>query len=194
MLICGIDEAGRGPLAGPVVAAAVVFEKGFRIENVKDSKVLSESEREKLFFKIIDNCIEYCITEIDNNVIDRINILQATMKAMHDSMICLKNKPDKYFIDGNYFKFPENKHLEYDYETVIHGDAKIFEISCASVLAKVTRDNIMKGYHIRYPDYNFKNHKGYATPEHYRNIKSFGLTKIHRKSFLKNVLTNTEIF
>lgn len=188
MLICGIDEAGRGPLAGPVVAAAVVFEKGFTIENVNDSKVLKESEREKLYFRIIDNCVEYKIIEIDNSEIDRINILQATMKAMFLTLKDLQNKPDKFLIDGNYFKLPGNKQSELNYETVVHGDAKIFEISCASILSKVTRDNIMRGYHIRFPEYNFQKHKGYATPEHYRNIEKFGITDIHRKSFLKKVL------
>ena len=193
MLICGIDEAGRGPLAGPVVAAAVVFEKGFAIENVNDSKVLKESEREKLYFRIIDNCIEYKIIEIDNNEIDRINILQATMKAMFFTLNNLQTKPDKYLIDGNYFKLPGNKQLELNFETIVHGDAKIFEISCASILAKVTRDNIMRGYHIRFPEYNFGKHKGYATPEHYKNIEKFGITEIHRKSFLKNVLTKEKV-
>lgn len=193
MLICGIDEAGRGPLAGPVVAAAVVFEKGFAIENVNDSKVLKESEREKLYFRIIDNCIEYKIVEIDNTKIDRINILQATMKAMFFTLNNLQTKPDKYLIDGNYFKLPGNKQSELNFETVVHGDAKIFEISCASILAKVTRDNIMRGYHIRFPGYNFGKHKGYATPEHYRNIEKFGITEIHRKSFLKKVLEKENV-
>lgn len=194
MLICGIDEAGRGPLAGPVVAAAVVFEKGFIIDGVNDSKVLKESERERLFYRITDNCLDYRISVIDNNEIDNTNILIATMKAMHMSIAHLSLRPDKYFIDGNYFKLPDNYERDLDFETVIDGDAKVFEISCASVLAKVTRDNLMRGYHIRYPEYNFYRHKGYATKEHYEMIKLHGLCEIHRKSFLKKIISELKHF
>ncbi|MBK7157390.1 MAG: ribonuclease HII [Ignavibacteria bacterium] len=189
MIICGIDEAGRGPLAGPVVAAAVVFENDFRIEEVNDSKVLKESERERLFFKIIDNCLDYRISLINNIEIDNTNILRATMKAMHLAIAHLNLRPDKYLIDGNYFKLPDNYEKDLDYETIVGGDAKVFEISCASILAKVTRDNIMRGYHIRYPEYNFHKHKGYPTKEHYALIKLHGLCEIHRKSFLKNIIS-----
>ena len=189
MLICGIDEAGRGPLAGPVVAAAVVFEKGFIIEEVNDSKALNESERDRLFFRIINNCLDYRICITDNIEIDNTNILKATMKSMHSAIAHLSLKPDKYFIDGNYFKLPDNYEKDLDYETVIDGDAKVFEISCASILAKVTRDNIMRGYHIRFPEYNFHKHKGYATKEHYAMIRFHGLCEIHRKSFLKNIIS-----
>jgi len=188
MLICGIDEAGRGPLAGPVVAASVVFEQGFKIDGVNDSKLLTGFQRENLFLKIIDNCIEYKISLIDNNEIDEINILKATMKAMYTTIFNIKSKPHKYFIDGNYFKLENNYQEKINYETVIHGDAIIFEISCASILAKVTRDNLMRGYHIRFPEYNFKKHKGYATKEHYKNIEEYGLCEIHRRSFLKKIL------
>ncbi len=189
MLICGIDEAGRGPLAGPVVASAVIFEEGFKIKNVNDSKALSESERERLYFKITDQCIEYHIVEIDHIEIDEINILRATMKAMFYALKKLKVKPDKFLIDGNYFKLPNNHQNKLNYETIIEGDAKIFQISCASILAKVTRDNIMRGYHIRYPEYNFHKHKGYSTPEHFQKIKENGLCEIHRRSFcIKNHL------
>ena len=190
MIICGIDEAGRGPLAGPVVAAAVVFENDFRIEEVNDSKVLKESERERLFFKIIDNCLDYRISLINNIEIDNTNILRATMKAMHLAIAHLSLRPDKYFIDGNYFKLPDNYEKDLDYETVVGGDVKIFEISCASILAKVTRDNIMRGYHIRFPEYNFHKHKGYATKEHYSMIRLHGLCEIHRKNFLKTFFLN----
>lgn len=189
MIICGIDEAGRGPLAGPVVAAAVVFENDFRIEEVNDSKVLKESERERLFFKIIDNCLDYRISLINNIEIDNTNILRATMKAMHLAIAHLSLRPDKYLIDGNYFKLPDNYEKDLDYETIVGGDAKVFEISCASILAKVTRDNIMRGYHIRFPEYNFHKHKGYATKEHYAMIRLHGLCEIHRKSFLKNIIS-----
>lgn len=194
MLICGIDEAGRGPLAGPVVAAAVVFENGFRIEEVNDSKVLKESERERLFYRIINNCLAYRITVIDNNEIDNTDILRATMKAMHSSIMHLRLKPDKYFIDGNYFRLPGNYEKDMNYETVIDGDSIIFEISCASILAKVTRDKMMLGYHIRFPEYNFHRHKGYATKEHYEMIRLNGLCCIHRKSFLKNINSGLNLF
>jgi len=194
MLICGIDEAGRGPLAGPVVAAVVVFEEGFFIKNAKDSKVLAEHERECLYHQITDKCIEYKIVEIDHYEIDEINILKATMKAMYSALINLSVKPDKFLIDGNYFKLPDNYHLQLDHKTVIEGDAKVFEISCASILAKVTRDNIMRGYHLRYPEYNFHKHKGYATPEHYSKIKLNGICEIHRRSFLKKFYENFSLF
>lgn len=187
MLICGIDEAGRGPLAGPVVAAAVIFEEGFIIDKVKDSKILKEYERENLFIRITDKCLEYAVTEICHSEIDQINILKATMKAMHLAISKLKHKPDKYLIDGNYFRLEGNYQNEINYETVIDGDAKIFEISSASILAKVTRDNIMKGYHLRYPEYEFHRHKGYSTAAHIQKIRQAGLCDIHRRSFCKKI-------
>jgi ribonuclease HII len=194
MLICGIDEAGRGPLAGPVVAAAVIFEEGYRIKNVNDSKLLAEYERECMFVKITDLCLDYVIITIDNIEIDEINILRATMKAMHKALKSLKIKPDKFLIDGNYFRLPDNYQLELNYETVIEGDSKIFQISAASILAKVTRDNIMRGYHLRYPEYNFHKHKGYATPEHSEKINEFGLCEIHRKSFCRRFFGTYNMF
>lgn len=193
MLICGIDEAGRGPLAGPVVAAAVVFQNDFMIDEVKDSKILSPFERESLFFRIIDKCSCYSISIADNNLIDSINILKATMYAMHECIKKLSLIPEIYLIDGNYFKLNDEEHLKLNHKTVIKGDSKIFQISCASILAKVTRDNIMKGYHLRFPQYNFDRHKGYATAEHYKMINKYGLCEIHRKSFLKNYISNGEI-
>lgn len=194
MLICGIDEAGRGPLAGPVVAAAVIFEDGFKIKNVNDSKLLSEFERENQFVKIVDKCLEYRIIEIDNTVIDEINILKATMQAMCSALQGLRIKPDKYLIDGNYFKLPDNYQTELDYETIIEGDSKVFEISAASILAKVTRDNIMRGYHLRFPEYDFYRHKGYATPGHNQKIKQYGLCGIHRRSFCRKYFGTYNMF
>jgi len=191
MLICGIDEAGRGPLAGPVVAAAVVFEDNFFIERARDSKVLDEYERESLFSVIANACVEYSISEISNSVIDEINILQATMLAMQESITKLTVKPDLYLIDGNYFRLKNNEHNNLNFKTIIKGDASDSRISCASILAKVTRDNIMKGYHLRFPEYEFHKHKGYATNSHYDKIKSFGMCDIHRKSFLRK-LSNTK--
>lgn len=190
MLICGIDEAGRGPLAGPVVAAAVIFEDDFIIEKVNDSKVLSEQERDKLFYRILDKCLAYGIGIVNNEEIDRINILQATMKAMSESINKLNKAPDIYLIDGNYFKLKNNYQEKINYRTVIKGDSSVFQISCASIVAKVTRDNIMKGYHLKYPEYEFHKHKGYATSEHYSRIMKFGISDIHRRSFLKNFPVN----
>ncbi len=194
MIICGIDEAGRGPLAGPVVAAAVVFEAGYKIKNVNDSKQLSEFERECHFVKIVDKCIDYRIIEIDHIEIDEINILRATMKAMHNALRSLKIIPDVYLIDGNYFKLPGSYELELNYKTIINGDAKIFEIAAASILAKVTRDNIMRGYHLRYHEYNFHKHKGYSTPEHFIKLRQHGMCEIHRKSFCRRVFGTINMF
>jgi ribonuclease HII len=193
MIICGIDEAGRGPLAGPVVAAGVVFEKKTRIHYVKDSKKLCEEERELLFGKIKNRCLEFKISIIDHQTIDNVNILQATMLAFENIITGLTIKPDIYLIDGNYFKCASNLHQEINFKTIIDGDDKIFQISCASILAKVTRDRIMKNYHLLYPDYNFESHKGYATPEHIKNIKKFGLCSLHRRSFCSNLINSDEL-
>lgn len=183
MIICGIDEAGRGPLAGPVVAAAVVFEDRFSIDGVKDSKVLKEIDRESFYLKITETCIDYKVIEIDNFEIDEINILKATMKAMYLAISNLKVKPDRYLIDGNYFKLPDNYQTNLNYEIIVKGDSKVFAISAASVLAKVTRDKIMKVNHLKYPEYEFGRHKGYATKIHDERIRQFGLCEIHRRSF-----------
>jgi ribonuclease HII len=191
MLICGIDEAGRGPLAGPVVAAAVIFEDDFVIEGVKDSKVLSENEREDFYLKISEMCIDYKVIEIGNNEIDEINILRATMKAMYHALKSLNVKPDKYLIDGNYFKLPDSYQMEINYETIIKGDSKVFAISAASVLAKVTRDRIMVENNLKYPGYEFGRHKGYATKLHDERIRQFGLCEIHRQSFCRKYLTGS---
>ena len=191
MLICGIDEAGRGPLAGPVVVAAVVFEEGNGIELVRDSKKLKASLREELYEKIIDECEDYKIEIVDNDVIDELNILKATMLGMERCLDSLKIKNEKVIIDGNYFKLNNSRHDDYDFETVVKGDDKVFEISCASILAKVTRDKLMREHDKEYPLYNFKQHKGYATKEHISNIKKYGLCDLHRKTFCKRILEYT---
>ncbi|HMQ67387.1 MAG TPA: ribonuclease HII [Ignavibacteria bacterium] len=188
MLICGIDEAGRGPLAGPVVAAAVVFEDNFIMEGVKDSKVLTEFQRDEYFLKITEMCLDYKVIEISNVEIDEINILQATMKAMYLALKSLNVKPEKYLIDGNYFKLPGKYQTEINYETIVKGDSKVFAISAASVLAKVTRDRIMKENHLKFPGYEFGRHKGYATKLHDERIKQLGLCEIHRRSFCSKYL------
>jgi ribonuclease HII len=189
MLICGIDEAGRGPLAGPVVVAAVIISNDNKILGIKDSKKLTENKREYLYNLIAQNAIEFVIEIIDNNVIDQINILRSTMLGMEKCIKSLKKTPKKFIIDGNYFKLRDDYQKNIRYETIIKGDDKYYEISCASILAKVTRDRIMKEYHIMYPQYGFNTNKGYGTKSHINSIRKFGLSPIHRKTFVKNILT-----
>ena len=193
MLICGIDEAGRGPLAGPVVAAAVIISKENMIQGIKDSKKLTENLRELFYELITQNAIEYVIRTIDNCIIDQINILRSTMLAMEESIKGLKKKPDKYIIDGNYFRLRGDFQKHINYETLIKGDEKYYEISCASILAKVTRDRLMEEYHIKYPQYGFDTNKGYGTKYHIDSIRKYGLCPIHRKTFVKNILTETNV-
>jgi len=188
MLICGIDEAGRGPLAGPVVAAAVVFKSNKIITGVRDSKKIKRKTREILYKEIVQSSVEYKISVIDNHIIDKINILKATMLAMENCLLNLSNKPSKIFVDGNYFKFENDRHLNYNFEKVIKGDEKIFVISAASIIAKVERDRIMRELNKLYPHYNFENNNGYPTREHINQIKKYGLTPIHRISFCKKYL------
>jgi ribonuclease HII len=186
--ICGIDEAGRGPLAGPVVVASVIFKENNTIDGVRDSKKLSEKHRELLYEEIIKNCIDFKIETIDNKTIDKINILNATMLGMEKCLTKLININFKLFIDGNYFKLRNGIHKKYDFETVIGGDDKIFEISCASILAKVTRDRLMVEFDKAYPKYNFAKHKGYGTKMHIEKIREFGLCEIHRETFCRKFL------
>jgi ribonuclease HII len=170
MLICGIDEAGRGPLAGPVVVAGFINTNSYFNEFITDSKKISEPDREILFEEIVSGG-EFVIKRIDHDVIDEINILAATMQGMGLIAFELIHKCEKFLIDGKYFKLKEGKEKELNYETIVEGDAKVFEISCASILAKVTRDRIMREYCKEYPNYNFSKHKGYATKEHIENIR-----------------------
>ncbi len=188
MLICGIDEAGRGPLAGPVVVAGFINTNNYFNEFITDSKKVSEPDREILFEEIVSSGGEFVIKRIEHNVIDEINILAATMQGMGLIAFELKQKCEKFLIDGKYFKLKEGKEKELNYETIVEGDAKVFEISCASILAKVTRDRIMREYCKEYPNYNFSRHKGYATKEHIANIREHGLCPIHRRSFCKNFM------
>ena len=189
--IVGVDEAGRGPLAGPVVVAAVKTTENLRIKGVKDSKKLSSSEREKLFDIIIKECLSYDIEIIDNSTIDEINILQATMSGMKKCLEKLQCLKDRIYIDGNYFRFTDGSHSKYNFRTVIGGDDKIFQISCASILAKVVRDRLITGIGTNFPEYNFFNNKGYPTKEHIQAIKKFGITEVHRKSFCRKYLTSS---
>jgi len=178
MTIAGIDEAGRGPLAGPVVAAAVVFANGSMIDGVEDSKKLSAKKREELFPLITEQALSIGVGIVGHDVIDRINILQATILAMHKAIDDLSMKPDFVIVDGNSFR-----HDSYRYKNIIDGDEQSFTIAAASVIAKVTRDRLMVEYHHQYPVYGFANHKGYGTKQHLEAIRRHGLCDIHRRSF-----------
>ncbi len=182
-IICGVDEAGRGPLAGPVYAAAVVLKRGQTIEGINDSKKLSEKKRELLFDKIIAQCEDYSIGTASEKEIDEINILQATFLAMKRAVEGLSLRPDCALVDGN--QVPP---LNCDVETVIKGDSKSESIAAASILAKVSRDRYMLEMAEKYPQYGFEKHKGYGTKLHYEMIEKYGICEIHRKSFLKKVL------
>lgn len=185
-IICGIDEAGRGPLAGPVCAACVVLPKGVVIEGVNDSKKLSEKKRDALFDVIKEKALDYGIAFASEKEIDEINILQATFLAMRRAVEKLeKVKPDFALIDGN-----KKPGLEIAERTVIKGDSKSANIAAASILAKVTRDRYMLEMAEKYPEYRFEKHKGYGTKLHYEMIEKYGICDIHRKSFLKKVLKN----
>ena len=181
--VCGVDEAGRGPLCGPVCAAAVILPLGCEIEGLNDSKKLSEKKREALFDVIIDKAICYSIQCADNEEIDRVNILNATMECMTRAVNGLSVRPDYVIIDGN--KCPEQ--LDIPSRSVVKGDAKSMSIAAASILAKVSRDRLMYEYDKQYPEYGFAKHKGYGTKAHYDAIFANGISPIHRKSFLKNL-------
>jgi len=192
MKICGIDEAGRGPLAGPVVVAAVIMNNN-KINGIRDSKKLSPKIREELYQLIVDNSLFYKTSVIDNNDIDSSNILKCCMTGIENCILGLDKNKIKFLIDGNYFKLNYDKHKDYNYETIVKGDDKIYEISCASIIAKVTRDRIMFNYDKIYPDYNFKNNKGYGTKEHINKIKEIGICDLHRKTFLNKIFNQTQI-
>ena len=176
--VCGVDEAGRGPLCGPVVAAAVILPKYAHIEGVNDSKKLSEKKREKLFDDIMENAVAVGIGMSDVDVIEKINILGATKEAMKEAISNLNIKPDYVLIDGN-----QDINIDIDRQTVVSGDARSESIAAASIIAKVTRDRMLKQYDEMYPKYGFAKHKGYGTKAHIEAIKEYGLTPIHRPSF-----------
>ncbi len=180
--ICGIDEAGRGPLAGPVVVAGVIMPKDSMIEGVNDSKKVSEKKREMLYDKIIEEAISYSIAIIGQDVIDKINILQATKQGVTSVVKELDVKPNLIIIDA----LQNIDTAGVEYKSIIKGDEKCYSIGAASILAKVTRDRIMRQWDEVYPQYGFSKHKGYGTSEHIRAIKEFGLCPIHRRSFTKN--------
>lgn len=176
---CGTDEAGRGSLAGPVTAAAVILNKNFKSNLITDSKKLSVNQRKKAKRLILENCIAYAIFSVRNKKIDEINILNASILAMQKSINKLNHKIDFIIVDGNKFK-PINN---IEFKTIIKGDQKYLNIAAASILAKTYRDNYMKKIHKEYPEYNWKKNKGYPTKEHKLAIKKYGITKYHRKSF-----------
>ena len=176
--ICGVDEAGRGPLCGPVVAAAVILPKHGCIEGVNDSKKISEKKREKLYDDIMKGAIAVGVGISDVDVIEKVNILNATKIAMKKAIESLSVKPDYVLIDGN-----QKIDIEILQETVVSGDAKSESIASASIIAKVTRDRMLRKFDEMYPEYGFAKHKGYGTKAHIEAIKKYGLTPIHRKSF-----------
>lgn len=181
-VICGVDEAGRGPLAGDVYAAAVVLRDGLLIDYLNDSKKISEKRREELFDIIRDNAEAYCVATASVQEIDSMNILNATMLAMRRAVEGLGIKPDLALIDGN--RLPQ---LDCESRYVIKGDATSASISAASVLAKVSRDCYMKELAEKYPQYAFEQHKGYGTKLHYEKLEEFGVSEVHRKTFLKKL-------
>ncbi len=182
--ICGVDEAGRGPLAGPVCAAAVILPEGAVIEGLDDSKKLTEKKREKLYDIIKETAVAYSVAYGTLEEIETVNILEATYLAMNRAIEGLNVKPDFALIDGN--RIPRG--IKIPCETIVKGDSKSMSVAAASVLAKVTRDRLMLEYDKKYPEYNFKKHKGYGTKEHTELIKQYGPCEIHRLSFLKNIL------
>ena len=181
-LICGVDEAGRGPLAGPVCAAAVILPAGVDIPGLNDSKKLTDKKRRELYPIIKEKAIAYGIAFADEKEIDEINILQATFLAMERAVSQLSVRPEFILIDGN-----RNKDFGVPSTTVVHGDSLSASIAAASILAKVTRDDVMLQMAQEYPGYGFEIHKGYGTKAHYAAIESLGVCPIHRKTFLKKL-------
>lgn len=183
-IIVGMDEAGRGPMAGPLVVGAVIFEKGFYNEDINDSKKLTEKKREALYDLIIENALAYCIEVIDVEEVDQLNVYQASKTGMLRAIEHLSIQPDYALTDA----MPLGNAIEH--QAIIKGDALSISIAAASILAKVTRDRIMKEYDLIYPEYGFAKHKGYPTKQHKEALKTYGVTPIHRKTFqpVKEVL------
>ena len=177
-LICGVDEAGRGPLAGPLVVAACILPPFLRIEGINDSKQLSAKKRKELYKVIVKNALAYKIVFVTEEDVDSLNIYQATKKGMLMAIAGLKNKPDYALIDA----MPLGE-LEIPHNSIIHGDARCASVAAASILAKVTRDEYMEKMDIKYPNYGFKKHKGYGTKAHMQALEKYVPFKIHRKSF-----------
>ena len=181
--ICGVDEAGRGPLAGPVVAAAVIFDDETVIDGINDSKKLDEKTREKLYDDIVEQSVSYGIGIVDHIKIDKINILNAALLAMKIAVEKLIPKPDLILIDGN-----KSFISEIETKTIVGGDSKSFSIAAASILAKVTRDRMMKKEAEKFPHYSWHTNKGYATQAHIKAIREHGPCELHRQSFLSRIV------
>lgn len=177
-LVAGVDEAGRGPLAGPVCVASVILPDGAYLEKINDSKKLTDKVKDKLYDEIKEIAIAYNIVLVSHEEIDRLNILYATFKGMCEAVDGLSVKPDYVLIDGN-----KISGMELPHQCVVKGDSKSISIAAASILAKVTRDRYMMELHEKYHEYNFQKHKGYPTKEHYEALKKYGASDVHRKSF-----------
>ena len=187
-IICGVDEAGRGPLAGPVYAAAVILPDDFELNGINDSKKLSEKKREQLFNYIIENAVSYCIATASVQEIEEINILNAAMLAMKRAVKGLNVTPEIAFVDGN--KSPDIDDVPV--QTIVKGDSKSASVAAASILAKVSRDRYMRELAEKYPEYKFEKHKGYGTKVHYEIIEKYGICPEHRPSFLKKFFKKGE--
>ena len=182
-IICGVDEAGRGPLAGPVYAAAVILPDGLEELGINDSKKMSEKKREQLYDVVVENAIAYGVGFATEKEIDEINILNATFLAMRRAVEAMGVKPDMVFVDGN-----RKPSTGYEEITIVKGDAKSISIAAASILAKVSRDRYMRQLAEKYPEYEFDRHKGYGKKLHYEKIEQYGFLPDHRMSFLKKLL------
>ena len=181
-ILCGVDEAGRGPLCGPVCCAAVVLRDDFVCEEINDSKKLTEKKRERLFDVIIENAVSYSIIMVEPHIIDDINILNASLYGMEQAVKSLNLTPDLVLVDGN--KIPKNMNIET--KAIVKGDGKSLSIAAASILAKVSRDRYMEQLHQQYPQYRLDKHKGYPTKLHYELLAEHGIQDFYRKTFLKN--------
>lgn len=181
-VIAGADEAGRGPLAGPVVAACVIMPEDRLVPGVNDSKKLTEEKREELYEKIIETAIAYRTGIVGRDVIDEINILKATRLAFKQAVESLEVSPDYLYTDGI-----DKLDISLPWQAVVGGDGKVYSVAAASIVAKVTRDRLMREYDKEYPEYGFARHKGYGTAEHFEAIRKYGPTPLHRRSFLKKL-------
>lgn len=181
-ILCGVDEAGRGPLAGPVCAAAVILPRGLEIPGLNDSKKLSEKRREALYDVIVSSAMAYGIAFADVEEIERLNILHATFLAMNRAIAQLSVRPELALIDGN-----RDSDIEVPSRCIVKGDSRCADIAAASILAKVTRDRYMIKMAEQYPQYGFEQHKGYGTKQHYAALREYGATPIHRMSFLRKM-------
>lgn len=184
--IAGVDEVGRGPLAGPVVCCAVVMPVDELIDGVDDSKKVPEKKRESLAEEIMSKAVSYCVAEVSENEIDEINILNAVKKCMRAAVEGLSVKPDVVLVDGL------DMHFDFPAEYIVGGDGESYSIGAASIVAKVYRDNLMKKYADRYPEYGFEKHKGYGTKQHTEAIREHGACQIHRKTFIKKYTEKQE--